>query len=46
MLVLGALQNLFFEWTHRKDFPIAERSARMARLLADALAPAPADVAQ
>jgi AcrR family transcriptional regulator len=38
-LVLGALQNLFFEWTHRKDFSIAVRSARMARLLADALAP-------
>jgi len=45
-LVLGALQNLFFEWTHRKDFPIAERSARMARLLADALAPAPAEDAE
>lgn len=41
MLVLGALQSLFFEWTHRRDFPIAERSARMARLLADALAPGP-----
>jgi AcrR family transcriptional regulator len=40
-LVMGALQNLFFEWTHREDFPIAQRSARMARLLADALAPAP-----
>jgi len=38
-LVLGALQHLVFEWTHRADFPIAERSARMARLLADALAP-------
>lgn len=38
-LVLGALTNLFFEWTHREGFPIAERSARMARLLADALAP-------
>lgn len=42
-LVLGALQNLFFEWTHRSDFPIAVRSARMARLLADALAPAPGE---
>jgi AcrR family transcriptional regulator len=40
-LVLGALQSLFFEWAHRPDFPIAERSARMARLLADALAPGP-----
>jgi AcrR family transcriptional regulator len=38
-LVLGALQSLFFEWTHRQDFPIAERSVRMVRLLADALAP-------
>ena len=45
-LVLGALQNLFFEWTHRKDFPIAERSARMARLLADALAPLPDEAAK
>lgn len=45
-LVLGALQNLFFEWTHRADFPIAERSARMARLLADALAPAPGETAK
>jgi AcrR family transcriptional regulator len=39
-LVLGALQTLVFDWTHRPDFPIAERSTRMARLLADALAPA------
>jgi AcrR family transcriptional regulator len=38
-LVLGALQFLVFEWTHRPDFPIAERATRMARLLADALAP-------
>jgi AcrR family transcriptional regulator len=38
-LVLGAMQNLFFEWTLRADFPIAERSARMARMLADVLAP-------
>src|SRR5262249_41814855 len=38
-LVLGALEHLMFEWTHREDFPIAERSVRMARLLADALAP-------
>lgn len=41
MLVLGALQSLFFEWTHRKEFPIAERSGRMARLLANVLAPRP-----
>lgn len=38
-MVLGALQYLVFEWTHRPGFPIAERAARMARLLADALAP-------
>ncbi|HEX5066001.1 MAG TPA: helix-turn-helix domain-containing protein [Myxococcota bacterium] len=38
-LVLGALQNLTFEWTRSVDFPIAERSARMARMLAEVLAP-------
>jgi AcrR family transcriptional regulator len=38
-LVFGALQYLTFEWTHRPDFPIVERSARMARVLADVLAP-------
>ena len=38
-MVLGALQYLTYEWTHRADFPIAERAKRMARLLADALAP-------
>jgi hypothetical protein len=38
-LVLGALQHLLFEWTQRPGFPIAERAKRMARLLADALAP-------
>ena len=38
-MVLGALQYLTFEWTHRADFPIAERAKRMARLLADALKP-------
>lgn len=42
-LVLGPLQHLFFEWTHRRDFPIAKRSARVARLLADALAPGPGE---
>ena len=40
-LVQGALSNLFFDWTHRADFPIAARAARMARLLADVLAPGP-----
>ncbi len=38
-LVLGALYDLTLAWAHRADFPIAERSARMARLLADGLAP-------
>lgn len=41
MLVMGTLQALFFEWTHRQDFAMAQRSARMARLLADSLAPRP-----
>jgi AcrR family transcriptional regulator len=38
-LIFGAFHHLMFEWTHRADYPIAARSARMARLLADALAP-------
>jgi len=38
-LIFGAFSQLMFEWAHRPDFPIAERFARMARLLADALAP-------
>jgi AcrR family transcriptional regulator len=38
-LVLGAHQALVFEWTHQPDFPIAERAARLARMLADVLAP-------
>jgi AcrR family transcriptional regulator len=38
-LIFGGFSQLMFEWTHRRDFPIADRSARMARLLADALAP-------
>lgn len=38
-LVFGAQQYLVFEWMHRADFPIAERSARLARVLADVLAP-------
>ena len=42
-LLVGALSQLMFEWAHRRDFPIAERSARMARLLADALAPRPGE---
>jgi AcrR family transcriptional regulator len=40
-LVFGAFHQLMFEWAHRADFPMAERSARMARLLAHALAPRP-----
>jgi AcrR family transcriptional regulator len=42
-LLLGALSQLMIEWAHRPDFPIAERSTRMARLLADALAPRPGE---
>lgn len=38
-LGIGALSQLMFEWSHDPDYPIAERSARMVRLLADALAP-------
>jgi AcrR family transcriptional regulator len=38
-LVFGAFSQLMFEWAHQPDFPIAARSARMVRLLADALAP-------
>lgn len=40
-LVVGALSQLMLEWAHRADFEIAARSRRMARLLADALAPRP-----
>ena len=42
-LVLGALYDLTLAWAHRTDFPIVERSARMARLLADALSPSDAE---
>jgi AcrR family transcriptional regulator len=42
-LVFGAFHQLMFEWAHRADFPMAERSARMARLLAQALAPRPGE---
>jgi AcrR family transcriptional regulator len=42
-LVFGAFHQLMFEWAHRADFPMAERSARMARLLAHALAPRPGE---
>jgi AcrR family transcriptional regulator len=38
-LVLGGFHHLQLEWTQRRDFPIAARSARMARMLADVLAP-------
>ena len=38
-LIVAAFHQLMFEWAHRADFPIAERCARTARLLADALAP-------
>lgn len=40
-LIFGAFHQLMFEWSHRADFEVAERSARMARLLAEALAPRP-----
>ena len=42
-LVIGALSQLMLEWAHQPDFAMAERSARMARLLADALAPRPGE---
>ncbi len=42
-LVVGALSQLMLEWAHRDDFDVAERSARMARLLAEALAPRPGE---
>lgn len=42
-LVLGALYELTTAWAHRADFAILERSARMARLLADALSPSNAE---
>ena len=41
VLIFAAFHQLMFEWAHHADFPIAERAARMARLLADALAPRP-----
>jgi hypothetical protein len=40
-LVYGALNLLMFEWANARDYPIAERSQRMARLLAHAIALAP-----
>src|SRR5262245_55046671 len=42
-LVIGALSQLMLEWAHREDFDVAERSARTARLLAEALAPRPGE---
>jgi AcrR family transcriptional regulator len=42
-LVVGALSQLMLEWAHRDDFPVAERSARMARLLGEAVAPRPGE---
>ena len=38
-LIFGALHILMTEWAMRPDFPIAERSERMARLLGGVLAP-------
>jgi AcrR family transcriptional regulator len=42
-LVVGALSQLMLDWAHRPGFDMAARSRRMARLLADALAPRPAE---
>ena len=42
-LLLGALSQLMIEWAHREGYAFAARSARMARLLADALAPRPGE---
>ena len=39
-LILGALHDLQIAWIHQADFAIADRSARMARMLAEVLAPA------
>ncbi|MEN8159404.1 MAG: TetR/AcrR family transcriptional regulator [Myxococcota bacterium] len=38
-LVIGALSQLMLDWAHRPGFDIEQRSRRLARLLADALAP-------
>jgi AcrR family transcriptional regulator len=38
-LILGTLSQLLFEWANRIDVSIADRAARIARLLANALAP-------
>jgi AcrR family transcriptional regulator len=42
-LLIGGLSQLMFDWAHQPDFPFAARSARMARLLAEALAPRPGE---
>lgn len=39
LLIVGTLQMLIFEWSQAPDYPIAERTERMAQLLADAIAP-------
>lgn|SRR5262245_11010608 len=44
LLVFGALDRLMHEWASAADYPIAERSPRLARLLAHAIAPAPDEV--
>jgi AcrR family transcriptional regulator len=44
-LIFGALHILMAEWAIRPDFPIAQRSARMARLLAEVLAPREGELA-
>src|SRR5262245_18496765 len=40
-LVYGALNLLMFEWASAPDYPVVENARRMARLLADAIAPTP-----
>lgn len=40
LLIFGALNTLMLEWASISDYPIAERSRRLAQLLAHAIAPA------
>ncbi len=41
LFIHGRLQTLIFEWAQFPDYPITERTARMAQLLADAISPIP-----
>jgi hypothetical protein len=40
LLIFGALNTLMLEWASTPDYPIAERSRRLAQLLDHAVAPA------